>query len=183
MSQVEVKPAEGKSPIGETMKAVVHTKFGPPSVLEFKDVAKPVPDDTRGVLVRVHASSVNPADYYAMSAPFVMRLLMRGGLRGPKDPKLGTDMAGTVEAVSKNVTQFKAGDQVFGVAPGSYAEYATARENKLVLKPANSTFEEAAAVPIAGFTALQALRDHGGIKSGSRSSTWQPIGRAGGQMT
>jgi NADPH:quinone reductase-like Zn-dependent oxidoreductase len=148
------------------MKAIVHDKFGPPEVLELREVEKPVPNDLRGVLIKVHASSVNPADYYAMSAPFVMRLLMRGGLRRPKDPRLGTDVAGVVEAVGKTVTQFKPGDEVFGVAPGSYAEYATAREDRLALKPANCSFEEAGAVGIAGFTALQALRDKGNIQSG-----------------
>ena len=150
------------------MKAIVHDKFGPPEVLEVREVEKPVPTDARGVLVKVHASSVNPADYYQMSAPFMMRLLMRGGLTKPKDPRLGTDVAGVVEAVGKTVTQFKPGDEVFGVAPGSYAEYATAREDRLALKPATSSFEEAGAVGIAGFTALQALRDKGNIRSGQK---------------
>ena len=150
------------------MKAVIHTRYGSPDVLEFKEVAKPVPNDVRGVLVKIRASSVNPADYYQMGAPFIIRLVMRGGMRKPKDPKLGTDMAGQVEAVSKTVTQFKPGDEVFGVANGSYAEYATAREDRLALKPANCSFEEAAAVPIAGLTALQALRDKGGIQPGQK---------------
>jgi len=168
MSQVEVKPAESGSPGGDMMKAVIHTRYGSPDVLEFKEVAKPIPNDVRGVLVKIHASSVNPADYYQMGAPFIIRLVMRGGMRKPKDPKLGTDMAGHVEAVSKTVTQFKPGDEVFGVANGSYAEYATAREDRLALKPANCSFEEAAAVPIAGLTALQALRDKGGIQPGQK---------------
>ncbi len=169
MSQTEVKPASSVSPpVGEMMKAVIHTRFGPPEVLEVKEIARPVPDDVRGVLVKVHASSVNPADYYQMRAPFVMRLVMRGGIRKPKDQKMGTDVAGRVEAVSKTVTQFKPGDEVFGLAAGSYAEYATAREERLVLKPANCSFEEAAAVPIAGLTALQALRDKGGIQAGQK---------------
>ncbi len=148
------------------MKAVVRSRFGSPEVLEFKDTEKPVPDDVRGVLVKIHASSLNPADYYQMSAPFIIRLVMRGGLRKPKDPRLGTDMAGQVELVSKSVTRFKPGDEVFGVANGSYAEYATTREDRLTLKPANCSFEEAAAVPVAGLTALQALRDKGGIQPG-----------------
>ena len=150
------------------MKAVIHTRYGSPDVLEFREVAKPVPNDVRGVLVKIRASSVNPADYYQMGAPFIIRLVMRGGMRKPKDPRLGTDMAGKVEAVSKTVTQFKPGDEVFGVANGSYAEYATAREDRLALKPANCSFEEAAAVPIAGLTALQALRDKGGIQPGQK---------------
>src|SRR5881397_2247942 len=168
MSQIEVKPTESGSPGGDMMKAVIHTRYGSPDVLEFKEVAKPVPNDVRGVLVKIRASSVNPADYYQMGAPFIIRLVMRGGMRKPKDPRLGTDMAGQVEAVSKTVTQFKPGDEVFGVANGSYAEYATAREDRLALKPANSSFEEAAAVPIAGLTALQALRDKGGIQPGQK---------------
>src|SRR5213594_4507013 len=168
MSQIEVKPTESGSPGGDMMKAVIHTRYGSPDVLEFKEVAKPVPNDVRGVLVKIHASSVNPADYYQMGAPFIIRLVMRGGMRKPKDPRLGTDMAGKVEAVSKTVTQFKPGDEVFGVANGSYAEYATAREDRLALKPANSSFEEAAAVPVAGLTALLALRDYGHIQSGQR---------------
>src|SRR5881628_2830497 len=104
MSQVEVKPTESGSPGGDMMKAVIHTRYGSPDVLEFKEVAKPVPNDVRGVLVKIRASSVNPADYYQMGAPFIIRLVMRGGMRRPKDPRLGTDMAGQVEAVSKTVT-------------------------------------------------------------------------------
>jgi NADPH:quinone reductase-like Zn-dependent oxidoreductase len=168
LSQIEVKPTEPKKLDGNTMKAIVHDRFGSPDVLELREVERPVQSDARGVLVKVHASSVNPADYYQMRAPFIIRLVTRGGLRKPKDPRLGTDVAGTVEAVSKSVTQFKPGDEVFGVAPGSYAEYATAREDRLALKPANCSFEEAAAVGIAGFTALQALRDKGGIQSGQK---------------
>src|SRR2546422_5585685 len=168
MSQIEVKPTESGSPGGDMMKAVIHTRYGSPDVLEFKEVAKPVPNDVRGVLVKIRASSVNPADYYQMGAPFIIRLVMRGGMRKPKDPRLGTDMAGKVEAVSKTVTQFKPGDEVFGVANGSYAEYATAREDRLALKPTNCSFEEAASVPIAGLTALQALRDQGNIQSGQK---------------
>jgi NADPH:quinone reductase-like Zn-dependent oxidoreductase len=150
------------------MKAIIHEKFGGPEVLQLKEVEKPAPTETRGVLVKVYASSVNPADYYSMAAPGIMRLLVRGGIRKPKDPRLGTDIAGRVEAVSGNVTQFKPGDEVFGVAPGSYAEYATAKEDRLALKPANVSFEQAAASGIAAFTALQALRDHGLIKPGQK---------------
>src|SRR5213594_769859 len=168
MTELEVKPTESKQLSGNMMKAIVRTRFGQPDVLELKAVEKPAPDNVRGVLVKVHASSVNPADYYQMSAPVIIRPVMRGGIRKPKDPRLGTDMAGQVEAVSKTVTQFKPGDEVFGVANGSYAEYATAREDRLALKPANSSFEEAAAVPIAGLTALQALRDKGGIQPGQK---------------
>src|SRR5712692_3451436 len=168
MSQVEVKPTEPNRAAGNSMKAIVRTRFGPPEVLEFKDVEKPSPNNVRGVLVKVHASSVNPADYYEMSSPFIVRLLMRGGIRRPKDPRIGTDVSGRVEAVSSSVTQFKPGDEVFGMAPGSYAEYATAREDRLVMKPGNCSFEQAGVVGIAGLTALQGLRDKGNIQSGQK---------------
>jgi len=150
------------------MKAIVRTRFGGPEVLRIEEIEKPVPNEVRGVLVKIHASSINPADRYEMKAPFIIRLIMRGGLRKPKDPRLGSDVAGTVEAVSEKITQFKLGDRVFGSAPGGYAEYALAREDRLALMPDNSTFEEAASVPIAGLTALQALRDHGQIQSGQK---------------
>jgi NADPH:quinone reductase-like Zn-dependent oxidoreductase len=150
------------------MKAIVRKKYGPSEVLELKEVEKPVPNDLRGVLVKVYASSVNPADRYDMLGPLMARIIGRSGLRRPKVPGLGSDVAGRVEAVAENVTQFKPGDEVFGVAMNGYAEYGLARENRIALKPANCSFEEAAAVPIAGLTALQALRDHGHIKSGQR---------------
>src|SRR2546426_6965709 len=111
MSQVEVKPTESGSPGGDMMKAVIHTRYGSPDVLEFKEVAKPVPNDVRGVLVKIHASSVDPADYYQMGAPFIIRLVMRGGIRKPKDPRLGTDMAGKGQAGSQTGTPVKARDQ------------------------------------------------------------------------
>ncbi len=150
------------------MKAIVRTEYGSPDVLQLKEVEKPGPNDVQGVLVKIHAASVNPADYYQMRAPVLIRPLMRGGLRKPKDPRLGSDVAGRVEAVGKNVKQFKPGDEVFGICQGGFAEYATARENSLAPKPVNCSFEEAAGVPIAGFTALQALRDHGHIQSGQK---------------
>jgi len=158
-----IKPATGNS-----MKAIVRTRFGPPDVLELKDVEKPSPNNPRGVLVKVHASSANPADYYQMSAPIIIRLAMRGGIRRPKDPRLGTDVSGRVESVSDGVTQFKPGDEVFGVADGSYAEYALAREDRLALRPGNCPFEEAGTVGVAGLTAPQGLRDKGTIQSGQR---------------
>lgn len=155
------------------MKAIVRTRYGPPNVLEFKEVEKPVPNNVRGVLVKVYASSVNPVDRYEVRPPFLIRLIgplfrLGIGLRGPKDPRLGSDAAGLVESVANNITQFKPGDEVFGACQGSYAEYAIAREDRLTFKPANSTFEESAAVPIAGLTALQALRDHGHIQPGEK---------------
>jgi NADPH:quinone reductase-like Zn-dependent oxidoreductase len=150
------------------MKAIICTKYGTPDVLEYKDVEKPVPNEVRGVLIKVLASSMNPADRYCVQASIMMRLISRGGLRAPKDPKVGTDVAGRVEAVSSNVTQFKPGDEVFGAASGAYAEYAIAREDRVALKPANCSFEEAGTIGIAGTTALQALRDKGGLLPGQR---------------
>ncbi len=149
------------------MKAIVHTRYGPPDVLQFKDVQKPAPNDVRGVLVKVHAASANAGDWRRVRAsPFIVRL--SEGLRRPKTPVLGNDVAGRVEAVAGNVTQFRPGDEVFGVCLGSFAEYGIAREDRLALKPANCSFEESAAVPIAGLTALQALRDKGKIQSGNK---------------
>ena len=152
-----------------TMKAIIRTKFGPPDqVLQYKDVEKPVPNEVRGVLVKIVASSMNPADRYDVVAPFLFRLIARGGLRAPKDPRVGSDVAGRVEAVTGNVTQFKPGDEVFGAALGAYAEYVITREDRLALKPANSSFEEAGTIGIAGTTALQALRDKGGVQPGQK---------------
>jgi len=156
------------------MKAIVRERFGSPDVLQLKEIEKPAPNDVRGVLVKVYASSVNPADRYDVNGmSFALRLLlplfrMGVGVRRPKEPQVGTDLAGTVEAVSSNVTQFKPGDEVYGVGFHGYAEYAVARENRVALKPKNRSFEESAAVPIAGFTALQALRNHGHIEPGKK---------------
>lgn len=155
------------------MKAIVRPKYGSPNVLELEEVEKPIPNDVRGILVKVYASSVNPADKYDLRPPFLFRLIgplfrLGIGLRRPKDPGLGSDAAGRVEAVASNITQFKLGDEVFGSCLASYAEYAVARENRLSLKPVNSSFEECAAVPIAGLTALQALRDKGHIQPGQK---------------
>ncbi|HZY94141.1 MAG TPA: NAD(P)-dependent alcohol dehydrogenase [Candidatus Bathyarchaeia archaeon] len=165
--------AESKQVEKGLMKAIVRTRYGSPDVLEFKELEKPVPNNVRGVLVKVYASSVNPTDRYDLKPPFFFRLIgplfrLGIGLRRPKDPGLGSDVAGRVEAVADNITQFKPGDEVFGVAPGSYAGYAVGREARLALKPANSSFEESASVPIAGLTALQALRDHGHIQPGQK---------------
>jgi NADPH:quinone reductase-like Zn-dependent oxidoreductase len=171
MSTVTIDPpkrVEATVPATKTMKAIIHTKFGKPDVLEFSDVEKPVPDDVRGVLVKIRSSSVNPADYYEMSAPLFMRPMMKTGMRRPRETKLGTDIAGIVEAVSSKVTRFKPGDEVFGMAPWSYAEYVAAREDRLALKPSNSSFEEAGAVGIAGITALQGLRDQGNVQPGQK---------------
>ena len=152
------------------MKAIVYTEYGSPDVLQFKDVEKPTPKDNE-VLVKIHAASANPADWHTMRAePFLARLA--NGLLRPKNPRLGADLAGRVEAVGKNVTQFQAGDDVFGELPldglGTFAEYVCSIEDALALKPARLTFEQAAAVPLAAFTALQGLRDKGQIQPGQK---------------
>src|SRR5580693_1604891 len=143
------------------MKAIVHTQFGPPDVLRFTEVAKPTPKDYE-VLIKVRAASVNPADRYLMRGVPLIRLIP--GLRTPKDKRLGADVAGQVEAVGRNVTQFKPGDEVFGVCKGAFAEYACTSESALVTKPDNVTFEQAASAPVAAFTALQGFRDKGQIQ-------------------
>lgn len=148
------------------MKAIVITKYGQPSdVLELKEVAKPTPTDNQ-VLVRVRASSLNVADLAPIRGALLARLFGTGWLK-PKRDILGTDCAGQVEAVGKNVAQFRPGDEVFGAALGSFAEYACAAENCLTLKPVNVAFEAAAAVPIAGVSALQGLRK-GQIRPGQK---------------
>src|SRR6266852_5921200 len=150
------------------MKAIVHTQYGPPDVLQFTDVAKPTPKDNE-VLLKLQAAAVNPLDLFSMRGAPLIRLIP--GLRTPKERVLGCDIAGRVEAVGRRVRQFQPGDEVFGVtgfAGGGFAEYACAPENKLALKPANSSFEDAAAVPVAAITALQGLRDKGRIQRGHK---------------
>jgi len=158
------------------MKAIVQDRYGPADVLELREINKPkVGDDD--VLVRVHTAGVNPGVWHAMTGrPYVMRL-MGFGLRRPKARIRGTDVAGRVEAVGKGVASLQPGDEVSGDCNGSFAEYACAREDKLVRKPANLTFEQAAAVPDSGVTALQGLRDAGGVKPGQKVLI---IGAAGG---
>ena len=148
------------------MKAILFPKYGSPDVLQFTEVEKPTPNEKQ-VLVKVIAASANPLDWHRMRGePFLAR--MGEGLRKPKNQKLGADVAGRVESVGKNVTDFKPGDEVFGVCSGAFAEYALAGESKLALKPANLSFEAAAAVPVAAFTALQGLRDTGQIRAGQK---------------
>ena len=163
----ECGPAPAVSDETELMKAIVYRCYGSPDVLELEDVEKPAPADDE-VLVKVHAAAVNPLDWHYMrGSPYIMRLM--SGLGAPDRTSLGVDFAGTVEAVGKNVTKFKPGDEVFGGSSGAFAEYVTVREDKaLVLKPVNMTFEQSAAVAIAGITALQALRDKGKIKPGQK---------------
>jgi NADPH:quinone reductase-like Zn-dependent oxidoreductase len=148
------------------VKAVVYCNYGLAN-LQIKNVEKPIPSDDQ-VLVRVRATSVNPYDWHFIEGtPKIMRLGV--GLRKPKDTRLGVDFAGTIEAVGKNVTQFKAGDEVFGGKNGSFAEYVCVRQDRLIaLKPANITFEQAGSVDIAGVTALQAVRDKGKVQPGQK---------------
>ena len=152
---------------GNMMKAIVYCDYGSPDVLKLEDVAKPVPTDDQ-VLIKVRAASVNPFDWHFMrGTPYIMRL--DSGLRKPKDTRLGVDYAGTVEAVGKNVTDFKPGDDVFGGRAGAFAQYLCARADRaMALKPANITFEQAASVGIAGVTALQGLRDKGHLQPGQK---------------
>jgi NADPH:quinone reductase-like Zn-dependent oxidoreductase len=149
------------------MKAIVYCDYGVPN-LKFQEIEKPTPADDQ-LLVKVRAASVNPLDWHFIEGtPYIMRA-MGVGLRKPKDTRLGVDFAGTVEAVGKNVTKFKPGDDVFGGRDGAFAEYVCVRESRAVaLKPANVTFEQAASVPIAGITALQGLRDKAKVQPGQK---------------
>jgi NADPH:quinone reductase-like Zn-dependent oxidoreductase len=149
------------------MKAIVYCDYGVPN-LKFQEIEKPTPADDQ-LLVKVRAASVNPLDWHFVEGtPYFMRL-MGVGLRKPKDTRLGVDFAGTVEAVGKNVTKFKPGDEVFGGRTGAFAEYVCVREGRAVaLKPANITFEQAASVPIAAITALQGVRDKGKVQPGQK---------------
>jgi NADPH:quinone reductase-like Zn-dependent oxidoreductase len=153
------------------MKLILREKYGPPDVLRLAEVEKPSPKEDE-ILVKVHAASVNALDWHLLTADIFLVRLMGEGLTKPKNPKLGADMAGRVEAVGSRVQEFKPGDDVFGdVAPwglGSFGEYVVVPEKALAPKPANLTFEQAAAVPVAGFTALQGLRDEGKIQPGQK---------------
>ena len=153
------------------MKAIVYTHYGSPDVLQVEEVAKPVPRDDE-VLIKVYAAAANAADWHLLRGkPFPVRLVV-GGLLKPKHHIPGADVAGRIEAVGRDVTQFQPGDEVFGNLSesgwGGFAEYVCARADALALKPANVTFEEVAAVPTAALTALQALRDQGHIQPGQR---------------
>ncbi len=148
------------------MKAITQDRYGSAAVLEARDVERPAIGDDE-VLVRVRAAGVNPADWAIMSGlPYIARPVY--GLRKPKNIVRGTDVAGVVEAVGTGVTRFQPGDEVYGSSKGSYAEYAASAEDELALKPANLTFEQAAAVPMAGLVALQAVRDHGKVRAGQK---------------
>ena len=148
------------------MKAIVYHRYGSPDVLKCEEIEKPTAEDDE-VLIRVRAASVNPADWHLMEGkPPFARLLF--GLRKPKITRLGVDVAGQVEAVGKDVTQFKPGDEVFGACRGAFAEYACTSESSLVTKPNNVTFEQAGSVAVAGLTALQGLRNKGQIQPGQK---------------
>jgi NADPH:quinone reductase-like Zn-dependent oxidoreductase len=161
------------------MKAIVRDTYGSPDVLELRDIDKPgIGDDE--VLVRVHAAGVDRGVWHIMAGlPYPIRLA-GFGFRAPKNPVIGSDVAGVVEAVGKDVSRFKPTDEVFGIGKGSYAEYVCAPEDKLAPKPANLTFEQAAVLAISGSTALQALRDHGKVRSGQEVLI---IGASGGVGT
>jgi NADPH:quinone reductase-like Zn-dependent oxidoreductase len=154
------------------MKAIICPKYGSPDVLQLQEVAKPTPQDDE-VLIKIHAASINSRDWRFLRAnPFFIRLVP-GGFLQPKNKILGADVAGRVEAVGRNVRQFKPGNEVFGYLPsstgrGTFAEYVCAKENLITLKPANLTFEQAAAAPEAAMTALQGLRDKGNIQPGQK---------------
>jgi NADPH:quinone reductase-like Zn-dependent oxidoreductase len=161
------------------MKAIVRDTYGPPDVLELREIDKPQISDDE-VLVHVHAAGVGRDVWHLMTGlPYPIRLAGYG-LRAPKNPLIGSDMAGVVEALGKNVRRFHPGDEVFGIGKGSYAEYVCAWEDKLAHKPANLTFEQAAVVAIMGSTALQALRDHGKVRQGQQVLI---IGASGGVGT
>ena len=148
------------------MKAITYTEYGSSDILQFTDIAKPAPNDDE-VLIKIRAASVNPLDWHYMrGTPYLVRAM--SGLLKPKVTSLEVDVAGEIEKVGKNVTQFKPGDEVFGVCKGAFAEYGCTSKGILALKPPNISFEQAAAVPIAAFTALQALRDKGRIQSGQK---------------
>jgi len=151
------------------MKAIVQDRYGGPDVLEFSDIDRPVPNDNE-VLVQVRAAGLHRGDWHVMTGlPYLIRLVVPDlGLRKPKIPVRGMDLAGRVEAVGLNVTRFQPGDEVFGWADGAFAEYAAAPQDQLAPKPANLSFEQAAAVPTSGFAALQGLRDSGEVQPGQQ---------------
>src|SRR5579859_2626868 len=167
---------------GILMKAMVNTQYGSPDVLKIQDVAKPTPQNNE-VLIKIHAVSINAADLHLLSGkPFLIRL-MGYGLFKPKNTILGASIAGRIEAIGGNVTQFQPGDDVFGDLSesgwGGFAEYVCARADALVLKPASVSFEQAAAVPLAAVTALQGLRDRGHIQAGQKVLSYGASGGVG----
>jgi NADPH:quinone reductase-like Zn-dependent oxidoreductase len=161
-------PAAAPAEVGaDSMRTIVHGCYRIPEGLALQRLPKPVPKEGQ-LLIKVHASSVNPAEWYGASGqPYLIRLM--SGIGAPDRERIGYDMAGTVEAVGPKVTRFKPGDEVFGGVGGAFSEYAIGREQgAIVMKPANLSFEEAAAIPIAAITALQGLRDHGHLAAGQK---------------
>lgn len=151
------------------MKAIVQRRYGSADVLDYTDIDPPKPGDD-DVLIRVHAASLHIGDWHVMTGlPYVLRVV-GFGLRAPNVRVRGVDVAGTVESVGRNVTEFRAGDEVFGTCDGACAAYARAPERNLALKPAHLTHQQAAAVPTSAFAALQALRDRGGVRARPASS-------------
>src|SRR5215471_17171264 len=151
---------------GLAMKAILYHRYGAPDVLKLEETRVPTASDNE-VLIKVHAASVNPYDWHFMRGePYLVRIAAE--LRRPRFPHLGTDVAGSVETAGKNVRTFKPGDEVFGVCRGAFAEYACAPESSVTRKPPSLSFEQAASIPIAGLTALQGLRDAGGIQGGHK---------------
>src|SRR5215475_12539734 len=166
-TQLSQPAAQAGAATDQAMRAIVQRRYGtrPAEVLRLERIAAPAiaPNE---VLVQVRAAGVDPGTWHLMAGqPYLMRLL-GFGLRGPKNPVPGLDVAGTVIAAGADVTRFRAGDEVFGIAQGSFAEYAAAREDKLASKPARLSFEQAAAVAVSGLAALQGLRDAGRIQAG-----------------
>jgi NADPH:quinone reductase-like Zn-dependent oxidoreductase len=148
------------------VKAIVHHEYGSPDVLRYEETAKPVPGDGE-VLIVVHAAAVNPLDWhFVRGSPYGFRFTT--GLRKPKDPRLGMDVAGRVEAVGKSVKEWNPGDDVFGACRGAFADYVCAAEAALAQKPAGVSFEQAGSVAVAAFTAIQALRDKGHVQPGQK---------------
>ena len=164
MEETELQPPVTQRKTNR-MNAIVHERYGRPDVLELREVDRPVIEDDQ-VLVRVHATSVNPVEWYGVTAPLFARF--GSGWRRPKNISVGGDLAGRVEAVGSDVSDLKPGDEVFGTGIGAWAEYAAARPARLAPKPAGVSFEDAAAAPVAALTALQALRDHGKAAPGQK---------------
>ena len=160
-------PAPPLASNATTTKAIMQRCYGPPETLRLEDIEKPAPKDNE-ILVKVHAASVNPLDWHFMRGqPYIMRA--EAGFGAPKVARLGVDFAGTVEAIGKNVKRFKPGDEIFGAKRGAFGEYVSVPDDRpMALKPPNLTFEQAAAVPVAAVTALQALRDQGKIQPGQK---------------
>jgi NADPH:quinone reductase-like Zn-dependent oxidoreductase len=161
------------------VKAIIRDAYGSVDVLRLADIDQPVAGKA-DVLVRVQAAGIDQGVWHLMTGtPYAMRLA-GFGIRAPKNPLLGYDVAGRIEAVGAQVTEFRPGQEVFGTCRGSFAEYAVARPDRLVPKPESVGFEQAAALPISGFAALQAVRDHGGVRPGQRVLI---IGAGGGVGT